>query len=297
MSAKSGNGVSSGTARQQIRAAALLSKDGSKAAEDLRRAMCRWFDERRVACVSFNYDPDSEDFFDLVRGVDVVVALGGDGTFVSIARKLAPAPMPIIGVNLGRVGFLAEICPESWESSFERMLELGVVVEKSLALRYVLLRGGETLLEGLAANDLVVSRGGPARLVSLTLAVDDIRLAVLRADGLIVSSPTGSTGYTGSARGPLLHPVLAAYAVTPICPFMSNFLPMVVDCKTCFSITVEDAGPEIFLTVDGQESLELCEGDVLNISGKENSIHFARIDNEGYYAKLRFAGFVRDFPA
>ena len=281
--------------RQPVQAVALCSKAGSEAAETLRAAICQWFGERRVPCVSFTYDPHAPDFFDSLGNADIVIVLGGDGTLVSVARRLAPFPKAVIGVNLGRVGFLAEVNPENWQDAFTRMLETGVAVESGLVLRYSLSRGGGILREGLAVNDLVVSRGGPARLISLALAVNSRHLAVLRADGLIISTPTGSTGYTGSARGPLLHPGLSAYAVTPICPFMSNFLPMVVSGETCFSVTVEEGGTEVFLTVDGQESCELREGDSLAMTGREDSIRFARIDDEGYFAKLRFAGFVRDF--
>ncbi|MCC8194584.1 MAG: NAD(+) kinase, partial [Deltaproteobacteria bacterium] len=108
-------------------------------------------------------------------------------------------------------------------------------------------------------------------------------------------TPTGSTGYTSSARGPLLHPGINAYAVTPISPFMSNFSPMVVAGETEFSICVDAAGPGIYLTVDGQESLELQQGDVLETTGSRDRICFARIDDESYFAKLRSAGFLRDF--
>lgn len=281
--------------RLPVRSVVLCGKEGSRSAATLGTAMCHWFSERGVACASCAHDELTVDFVGQTVDADLVVVLGGDGTFVSVARKLSPAPRPVIGVNLGRVGFLAEVSPESWREDFARMLELGVTLEEGLGLAYSLERDGNTLLQGLSVNDLVMSRGGPARLVSLALTVDGVHLAVLRADGLIISTPTGSTGYTGSARGPLLHPGLKAYAVTPICPFMSNFLPLVVSGETQFSITVKEAGPEIYLTVDGQESLKLAEGDVVRVSGKERGIVFARIDTEGYFAKLRFAGFVRDF--
>lgn len=281
--------------REHVRTIALCSKAGSDAAEELRNAICRWFSDRCVPCVSFTYDHDAPDFFEKIDDVDLVLVLGGDGTFVSVARRLAANPKPILGVNLGRVGFLAEVPVSGWDIALSGMLANGVSVEKGLVLEYSLRREGAEILAGLAVNDLVVSRGGPARLVSLDLEVDDRHLAVLRADGFIVSTPTGSTGYTGSARGPLLHPGLDAYALTPICPFMSNFLPMVVSGGTRFAITVEESGPEIYLTVDGQESLQLREGDSLHVTGKADGIRFARIDDEGYFAKLRFAGFVRDF--
>jgi len=125
--------------------------------------------------------------------------------------------------------------------------------------------------------------------------VDGIRLARLRADGLIVATPTGSTGYTSSARGPLLHPGINAYAVTAISPFMSYFSPMVVASETEFSITVDATDPGIYLTIDGQESSELQQGDVLKTTGCKDRVCFARIDEESYFAKLRSAGFMRDF--
>lgn len=283
--------------RHPIRAVALLSKQGSPEAERLRHAMCVWFGQRLVPCLSFAYDHSAENLLERTEGVDIVIVLGGDGTFVSAARQLAREPRPMIGVNLGRVGFLAEVNPALWQASFARMLECGVLVEECLVLDYVLEREGREARLGIAVNDLVVSRGGPARLVSLALTVDGMHLAVLRADGLIIATPTGSTGYTSSARGPFLQPQLAAYAVTPICPFMSNFLPMVVSGETRFCLTVTEPGPEIYLTVDGQEALELREGDVLHVTGHKGGIRFGRIDGEGYFAKLRCAGFVRDFSA
>lgn len=282
--------------REHVRAVALCGKAGSEKAEYLRKAMCRWFSDRAVPCVSFAFDPDAPDFFAKIAEADLVIVLGGDGTLVSVARRLTAAPKPVMGVNLGRVGFLAEVSASSWDLAFEEMLDSGILLESGLVLKYSLHREGREIRKGLAVNDLVVSRGGAARLVSLALTVDGRRLAVLRADGFIVSTPTGSTGYTGSARGPLLHPGLDAYALTPICPFMSNFLPMVVSGETRLSITVDEAGSEIYLTVDGQECLPLQEGDSLRVTGKPDGIRFARIDDEGYFAKLRYAGFVRDFP-
>lgn len=281
--------------RVPVRAVSLCAKGGSSVAEALLVAACRWFSDRGVPCSSFVYSQEDPDFFTHVAGSDVVVVLGGDGTLVSVARRLADSPVPILGVNLGRVGFLAEVPPDAWRDAFSRMLEEGIAVDDGLALAYALIRDGAPVRSGFAVNDLVVSRGGPARLVSLALEVNGQRLAVLRADGLIVSTPTGSTGYTGSARGPLLHPGLDAYAVTAICPFMSNFLPMVVAGETRFSVAVAGPGPEAFLTVDGQEFCQVLQNDVLAVTGRENRIRFARIDEGGYFAKLRFAGFVKDF--
>ena len=281
--------------RHPIRNVALVARDASPVVQTLCQSMEQWFSGRGVGCAAFAYDHAEPDFSARLGNADIAIVLGGDGTFVGVARKLAANPRPILGVNLGRVGFLAEVAPDSWKGAFSRMLDSGVRLENGMALQYSLLREGKNLQEGLAVNDLVVSRGGPARLVTLVLAVDGIRLARLRADGLIVASPTGSTGYTSSARGSLLHPGINAYAVTPICPFMSNFSPMVVAGETRLAITVDAAGPGIYLTVDGQESLELQQGDSLRTTGHKDGICFARIDDESYFAKLRSAGFLRDF--
>lgn len=283
--------------REHIKVVAICAKPGNEKAETLGGAMRRWFDERCLPCFFLTHAHDTADFLAKAEGVDLVLVLGGDGTFVSVARRLAANPTPLLGVNLGRVGFLAEITPDSWEDSLRRLTTHGVFIEKGIALAYSLERGGRVILDGLAVNDLVVSRGGPARLVSLSLAVNERRLVATRADGFIVSTPTGSTGYTGSAGGPLLHPGLDAYVLTPICPFMSSFPPLVVAGDTRFSLTVEETGPEIYLTVDGQESLQLREGDTLNVTGKADGVRFARLDGEGYFEKLRLAGFVRDFTS
>lgn len=281
--------------RYPVRSVALVAKDAESRPASLGEEMGRWFAARKIACARLLFDPACQDLPNMVEGVDLVIVLGGDGTFVGVARKLATRPKPILGVNLGRVGFLAEVSPDSWESAFSRMLENGVRLESGMALSYALIRDEARMWSGLAVNDLVVSRGGPARIVSLALTVDGIRLARLRADGLIVATPTGSTGYTSSAGGPLLHPGIHAYSVTPTCPFMNHFSPMVVAGTTRFSVRVDAAGPGTFLTVDGQESVEVQAGDILETTGRGDGIRFARIDDAGYFAKLRSAGFVRDF--
>ena len=281
--------------RYPIRSVALIARDATSRSASLSEEMGRWFAARNIPCVRLLYDQRGCDLPAMLDGAALAIVLGGDGTFVGVARKLAADPKPILGVNLGRVGFLAEVSPDFWESAFSRMLDNGVRLESGMVLSYSLMRGSQCLQAGLAVNDLVVSRGGPARLVSLALMVDDIRLARLRADGLIVATPTGSTGYTSSAGGPLLHPGISAFSITPTCPFMSHFSPMVVAGATHFSVRVDAAGPGTYLTVDGQESVELRAGDVLETTGKQDGIRFARIDDAGYFAKLRSAGFVRDF--
>ncbi|GHV53171.1 NAD kinase [Deltaproteobacteria bacterium] len=290
--------------RHAIRSVALLGKRGNEVAATLRLSMSRWFARLSIPCVSFTYEHEAKDFFARLTsqakeaglaGMDLVIVLGGDGTFISVARKLVHSPLPLLGVNLGRVGFLAEVPPDSWESDFTRILREGVLLEEGMALRYALVRDGVVKLEGFAVNDLTLSRGAPARLLCLDLLAGGSELIKLRADGIIVSTPTGSTGYGASAGGPLLEPSLSAYIVTPICPFMTSFPPLVVSGKTAFCITVGEGGRDSYLTVDGQEWLLLREGDSLHITGEEKGVYFAKIHAASYFTRLHDAGFVRDF--
>ncbi|MCC8194675.1 MAG: NAD(+)/NADH kinase, partial [Deltaproteobacteria bacterium] len=164
---------------------ALITRDSGSEVQSLRQAMEQWLGGRGIPCAVIAYEHTDTAIAARAGETDIIIVLGGDGTFVGVARKLAADPRPILGVNLGRVGFLAEIAPDSWKGAFSRMLDIGVRLENGMALGYTLLRDGSPIWSGLAVNDLVVSRGGPARLVSLALTVDGNRLARLRADGLI----------------------------------------------------------------------------------------------------------------
>ncbi len=278
--------------RHAVKSVAIVGKAARPEIQALGLTMRGWLRERGVGAMFCSFGGPEDILCPELLAADVVAVLGGDGTFIAVARQL-PQPRPLLGVNFGRVGFLADLRPENWEQGFTRLLEEGARLEWGLGLSCTLLRDGQEVAASLAVNDVVVTRGALARLVGLDISVDGVFLSSLRADGLIVSTPTGSTGYTGSARGPLLYPSLNAYALTPICPFMSNFLPLVLDGGKTVSVTVRESGPELFMTVDGQELFPLFQGDTLEVRGKEEGVCFARLGEEAdYFAKLRQVGLV-----
>ena len=278
--------------RHAIRSVVIAGKAARPEIETLGTTMQGWLRQRNIQArfcpIAASGEIQCADFAD----ADLVVVLGGDGTFIAVARQL-PCAKPLLGINFGRVGFLADLRPENWETAFTQMLLQGVRLEWGLGLKWTVMRAGQELASCVAVNDVVVTRGALARLVGLDISVDGVFVSSLRADGLILSTPTGCTGYTGSARGPLLHPTLSAYSLTPICAFMSNFLPLVLNGAMTTEVTVRESGPELFMTVDGQELFPLQQGDTLLVHGQEKSICFARLGMEAeYFAKLRNVGLV-----
>ena len=224
--------------------------------------------------------------------LDLLLILGGDGTIISVARQILDASVPITGINFGRVGFLAELTVSTWQGALETAFRLGMPLEKRMTLHYRLERAGAVLQEGEVINDAVITRGTCARLVRLNLLLDNYPMVCLRSDGLIMSTPTGSTGYCCSAGGSVLTPRLNAFAVAAICPFLNAFSPLVLDAASCFEVHLDDPGLDVFLTLDGQETLPLRVGDRLKVTGRPDRLLFATTGSENYVDKLRRSGFI-----
>lgn len=224
---------------------------------------------------------------------DAVLVLGGDGTFIGVARMSLGLGLPLMGLNLGRVGFLAEPAGD-WRRSLEALLSGGYSVSRRVCLAYDVLRGGQSVCSGRAINDLVVSRGELARLIRLLVERDGERVGAMRSDGLIISTPTGSTAYGFSAGGPLVHPEMEALCLTPVCPFLNNFRPVVLPSTGGISVVVEDQAGEVRLSVDGQRSFALEPGDVVLVRRSPDDLLLAETDSASYFAKLASKGFFTE---
>lgn len=280
----------------------IVAKAGDPRALELGERMAAWLTARGArAAVMENRTSAPQGAQIMTHAPDLVLALGGDGTMLSVARKLSGAPVPILGFNLGKVGFLTEVCPGSWEQALSTALDRGLSVCERMALAYRVLRGGEEVHAGRVINDIVVSRGALARLINLELkarnpgmdgAEPDEHLGKLRADGLILSTPTGSTGYAVSAGGPLMHPDMDAYSVTPICSFLGEFRPLCLPGDAHLEVTVLESRTEVYLTLDGQEDFALAPGDVVAVRRDPRGMRFACLEPGSYFAKLRAKGFV-----
>ena len=197
---------------------------------------------------------------------DVLVVLGGDGTFLRAAMAVAEVDVPLIGINLGKVGFLSKAEAGDMETVLASIAAGDYQIEERMALEGSVRRGGgSTGSERLVAlNDIVVARGSLARVCRLDVAIDDTHLATFVADGLVVSSPTGSTGYSFSAGGPILDPSSRNLIVTPIAAYLSAIRSVVVGPDQVVRCTVVDAF-EALVSIDGREDLPLAKGDVVEV--------------------------------
>jgi NAD+ kinase len=216
-------------------------------------------------------------------GLDMVFAFGGDGTILRAARITSPLHIPLLGINLGRVGFLSEIGPEVIAERIPQVLAGHYWVERRSMLHAELWRDGEALHSFDALNDVVASRASLSRVVDCTLIVNGQKVTTYVADGVILATPTGSTAYSMAAGGPILHPELRSIVVTPIAPYLTIVRSLILpdDSQIELDITTDDAA---FLTVDGQQHVPLENGDAIRITTSATPALFARLQPRSYFA-------------
>lgn len=227
-------------------------------------------------------------------GSELILTLGGDGTLLAAARSVLDTGLPILGLNMGHVGFLTEIGPTDWRETLTAIVRGEYAISSRSAVSFSVLRGGQECYSGYAVNDLVVSCGSLARMIRLDLWYGGDHLGTVRADGIIVATPTGSSGYSISAGGPLLYPELDVFALTPICPFLHAFRPMVLPFENDLRIQVLDAVSDVYLTQDGQTGLVLTPGDNVVVSTAKKRLQLVRPVHSHYAHKLRSKGFIRE---
>ncbi|HKV45811.1 MAG TPA: NAD(+)/NADH kinase [bacterium] len=227
---------------------------------------------------------------ELIRRVSVVVVFGGDGTILRTARAAGPQGIAILGVNLGAFGFLAEVNGPEVASALHRLLEGDYQLDERMMLRARVERDGQIPQEFLALNDIVVTKSGYARLLKLRTFVNGEHLATHLADGLIVATPTGSTAYSLSAGGPIVHPAVDGIVLTPICAHTLNARAVLVSGTDTVTIRVDPVGappPPPILTVDGQEGFPLKEGDEVRVERSPHRTRLVRLGRGGFYSILR----------
>jgi len=226
---------------------------------------------------------------------DLVVVLGGDGTLLSVARTLA-GKVPILGVNLGNLGFLTEISRGELYPALVEVLAGRFRTETRSLLDIDLHRqcgelpgdtGGTAGLRYRVLNDAVITKSALARIIELTLRVDGHLVARFRADGLIISTPTGSTAYNLSAGGPILSPLLGVAVLTPICPHALSLRPIVVPDSGVIEVTLETPREEVYLALDGQEGTLLGQGDTVSITRSKATVKLIKVSGRTFYDNLR----------
>jgi NAD+ kinase len=228
---------------------------------------------------------------DLPRECDLIVVLGGDGSLIGMAGRIAEAGMdvPIVGVNFGNLGFLTEITLEELYESLESVIDGTALIEERMMLRARTLRDGVVFAERLALNDVVITKGALSRIIELAVAVGDQAVMRVRADGLIIASPTGSTAYNLAAGGPILHPEVDALLLTPIAPHMLTNRPIVLPGASEVRIqsAVNGSNEEVYVTFDGQSGHALEPDDVITVSRAEHPVRLIRASSRTYFDVLR----------
>jgi NAD+ kinase len=218
---------------------------------------------------------------------ELVILLGGDGTLLSAARVFARTNVPILSVNLGSLGFLTEIPISDLYQTLENWCNGVADIDVRSMMHTRLLREGQVLREWDALNDVVVTKGTIARMADYTVRIDDQLVATFRADGVIVSTPTGSTAYNLAANGPIVMPSVSCMLVTPICPHLLTIRPMVMPGESRITVRVEGVPNQIYLTVDGQEAVELMLNDVVECFRSDAGVRLLRLHPNGLFNVLR----------
>jgi NAD+ kinase len=222
----------------------------------------------------------------LAAKADLAVVVGGDGTLISCARLMAEHSVPLVGVNLGRLGFLTDIPAESAAAAIESVLEGDFTPEQRMLLTGSVRRGKATLFSALAMNDIVVSRGAVGSMIEFAVTVDGEFIYTLRADGLIVSTPTGSTAYALSAGGPILHPSLSAIALVPISPHTLSNRPVAIRSTSKVEITLV-RGHDARANFDVQAHIQLEAGDVVTAAAAAKPATLLHPKGYRYFSMLR----------
>jgi NAD+ kinase len=274
--------------------AAIISKPQKPELRTILPELISWLCSRNYHYI---VDPDSAAYIDAADPIereempeqrpDLVIVLGGDGTLLSAARAFAKTTVPILSVNLGSLGFLTEIPLSEMYTMLDAWCENCASIELRSMMRIDLIRDGQPFQKWDALNDAVVAKGAIARMANFTVELDGQFVATFRADGVIVSTPTGSTAYSLAANGPIVMASVNAMVVTPICPHLLTIRPIVVPGESTISVNIEGVPSQTFLTVDGQEAVEIHRGDRITCRRSEYSVRLLRLRPNGLFNVLR----------
>lgn len=275
-----------------MRHIAIIYKRMRPEAAALAKGLKEWF-EKRNAIVFCRENIDNSgvscDFrrIDIPKEVEAIVVIGGDGTFLSVARFIETRPTPIIGVNLGGLGFLTEISADSCFVEMAKILEGDYEIEERMRLRVTVRREGSEIFSHLVLNDAVINKGALARIIDLEIKIDGHFLTHYRGDGLIISTPTGSTAYNISAGGPIVFPAAQAMIITPICPFTLTNRPIIFPAHVTIQVALSESASDVTLTCDGQVGCLIKVSDQVHISAAANPLRLIKAPDVDHFETLR----------
>ena len=283
---------------KEIKTVALVVKKGSARAADYANDVCNWLITNNIKVILLNDCQDIdlpeevtiETKTEIQQNADMLFSLGGDGTLIETVKTVSIADIPILGVNLGNKGFLTELSPEELYQKLPEVIKGNYFTEDRfrLAVKHIpkSSENGEPPIQ-LAVNDLVFIKGARSKMPLLQLYIDDIPVTVYRGDGLIVSSPTGSTAYSMSAGGPILHPSQKTMLITPICPYTLTQRPFVVPSHLKIKLELITEHRNVFTTIDGRDARKIEYNDIIEISVHEKPFRLVKVSGRSFYEVLK----------
>lgn len=271
----------------------IVAKSNIKEPLEITKALSAWLEERDVEVFVEREigekikHPNSVDRADIPELVDVILVFGGDGTFLGMARLACKHGTPILGINLGGLGFLTEVTVEEIYPMMERIIEGNYEVEDRQMLVTAIHREKNVIGTYEVLNDVVINKGAVARIIDLAIYIDGSHVTTYRADGIILSTPTGSTAYSLSAGGPIVHPKIPVTIITPICPHTLTNRPLVVSSDMKVEIKVTTQEPDTYLTLDGQIGIRLNTSDVIQVRRTDTSVKLIKSPFRDFFTILK----------
>ncbi len=271
----------------------VFAKRNQPEAVEIARQVTSWLQERGIEVF---HDKALAEDLGTVQGypggsipamVNLIIVLGGDGTLISVARKVGDLRTPILGVNLGSLGFLTEITLQEIFPVLEQVVRGDFTVSSRMMLDAVVRRNSQEVGRYRVLNDVVINKGALARIIDMEASVDDVYLTTFKADGLIISTPTGSTGYNLAAGGPIIYPDLDCLVMAPICPHMLTNRPIIVSDKAIIRVEVKFLDQDVVFTADGQVGMPLQGGDVVEVRRSRSCTLLVKSPTKDYFQVLR----------
>jgi NAD+ kinase len=286
----------------------IIAKKNKPEAVNIARSLVEWFQTKKMEVYveeemgnllftsgsSLRVDPPLSDSYinsversEIPNHVEMIIVLGGDGTLLSVARLVRDYEVPILGVNLGGLGFLTEITLEELYRVLERVIQGDFITDERVVLNAAVIRRGERMAEFTVLNDAVINKGALARIIDLETTINGEYLTTFKSDGLIISTPTGSTAYNLSAGGPIVYPSLHSIIITPICPHTLTNRPIMVPDDVEIRVILKAKQQEVILTLDGQQGFYLEFEDVVEVRKAESRILLIKSPYRHYFEVLR----------
>jgi NAD+ kinase len=279
---------------KEIKRIGIISKPAKDRVEEVLINLLGWIKERQLYCC---VDEDSGALIDykverlprneIPERVDMIIVLGGDGTLLSVARLLDSKNVPILGVNLGGLGFLTEVSVPELFNNLERILKNDYSIDSRMMLNSYVYREGRRMDEYSVLNDVVINKSALARIIDMDVYISDQFVSQFKADGLIISTPTGSTAYSLAAGGPIVFPTMGAIIIHPICPHFLSNRALVVPDSSIIKIVLKVKGEDVYLTLDGQWGFSLLPEDQIFVYKSQRCLYLIQSPKKNYFDVLR----------